>query len=187
MEDYIGEIRMFAGDYAPQNWAICDGRLLSVAEYSPLFSLLGNQFGGDGYNTFALPDLRGRCPVSSGNGASMHWYQGMMVGTENQYIGADQLPAHSHQATPNLTGKLRCSDNLADHVSPVGNTLGKFKDNVDVYNSLTPDADMHDNTATITGSINISSAGGNQAHPNMQPSLAINYIICAQGLYPQRQ
>ncbi len=182
MEDYIGEIRMFAGNYAPKNWALCNGQMLNVAENSTLYSIIGIQFGGNGTTNFALPDLRGRCPVSP-NG---QWYQGLMMGVETTHLDGAHFPAHTHEAVAQLTGKLRCNDNLADHTSPVGNTLGKFKDNVDVYNSNQPDADMHDNTAVIGGSVNIGTAGGSTPHPNMQPSLAVNYIICVNGLYPQR-
>lgn len=182
MYDYIGEIRIFAGTYAPKNWVLCNGQQMNISQYPELFSLLGVTFGGDATTYFKVPDLRGRCPVGHGN----TYYPGVAFGTEQVYLASQQLPVHTHTPTTQLTGTVRCNNNLADHTSPVGNTLGKFKDNVDVYNSLTPDADMHDNTATIEGGIDVAPAGNNYSHENRQPSLAVSYIICTKGLYPVR-
>ena len=182
MYDYIGEIRIFGGTYAPRNWALCQGQTMSVNELPELFSIISNIYGGDGINNFKLPDLQGRCPVSPGS----HIYRGAFIGTETAAMNYNQLPNHTHSSIINLTGTLRCNDNLADHTSPVGNTLGRFKDNIDVYNSNTPDADMHDHTAVFEGNINVSNAGNGVAHENRQPSLALNYIICVRGLYPER-
>jgi microcystin-dependent protein len=174
---------MFAGDVAPRNWALCNGQLLDVSDNIALYSIIGSTYGGDGFNTFGLPDLRGRCPVGLG---SMD-YIGRMGGLEFSYLTNYNLPAHSHIASNHLTGTLRCSDNLADYPSPMGNTLGKFKDNMDVYNAHPPDADMHENTAAIDGSVQIESTGGNALLENMQPSLTVNYIICVLGRYPSRR
>ena len=182
MNDYMGEVRLFGGNFAPRNWALCNGQLLNINDNTALFSILGTTFGGDGRTTFALPDLKGRCPVSAGQ--TVH--QGVKSGFENAYLVEGQIPTHTHAATPELGGRLRCNNNLTDHTSPMGNTLGTFKDNVDVYNANQPDADMHDNTVSLEGSIAVAPAGGSTQHNNMQPSLALNYIICVNGLYPQR-
>jgi len=182
MQGFIGEIRLFGGNFAPKNWVFCDGSMMNINDHQTFYSIIGTQFGGDGRTTFQLPELRGRTAVSPGG----QWHQGLLGGAEQVKLPISQIPVHTHKAVSQLSGKLRCNDNLADHTSPVGNTLGKFKDNVDVYNSNQPDADMHDNTAVIGGSVNIGTAGGSTPHPNMQPSLAVNYIICVNGLYPQR-
>lgn len=182
MDDYIGEIRIFAGTYAPDHWLLCQGQLLSTSEFDILFSVIGNIFGGNGRDNFKLPDLRGRCPVSPGS----QFYPGYSMGLERVALTTDSLPNHTHTADVKLAGTIRCNKNLADHTSPVANTLGTFKDNIDVYNSNTPDADMHDQTASINGAINVGLAGGGMAHENRQPSLAVNYIICFQGIYPLR-
>lgn len=182
MDDYIGEIRIFAGTYAPDHWLFCQGQTLLTSQYDVLYSVIGTTFGGNGRDNFMLPDLRGRCPVSPGSQV----IAGYMMGMERTYLTTATLPVHNHTADIQLNGTLRCNNNLADHTSPVDNTLGKFKDNIDVYNSNTPDADMHDQTATINGTINVGLAGGGNAHENRQPSLALNYIICFQGIYPLR-
>ena len=108
------------------------------------------------------------------------------MGFERVALQSPHLPYHTHAADVQLTGTLRCNDNLADHTSPVSNTLGKFKDNIDVYNSNAPDADMHDHTASFHGTINVEDTGFGDPHENRQPSLALNYIICYRGIYPER-
>jgi microcystin-dependent protein len=182
MEDYIGEIRIFGGNYAPRNWLLCQGQTLAINQYEYLFSLIGTKFGGDGKTNFQLPDLRGRCPVSPGT----YFREGTKQGLEGVTLTYPELPAHTHNSTFQLTGTLRCNNNLADHESPVGNTLAKFKDNIDVYNSNQPDADMHEHTAAIDGTIAVEPTGQSYMHENRQPSLALNYIICFNGLYPER-
>lgn len=187
MEGYIGEIRMFAGNFPPKDWAYCQGQLLAIASYQSLYSILGTVYGGDGRTTFALPDLRGRAAIGAGHGNGLADRPlGVKVGTETVTLTAQQMPSHTHTATPQLTGKIRCNDQLSDHESPVGNTLAIFKENRNAYNTLAPDADMHDNTIAVEGSVTMSNAGGSQSHPNMQPSLGLNYIICLIGIYPSR-
>lgn len=182
MYDYIGEIRIFAGTYAPRNWTLCQGQTIKISDNPELFSILGTIYGGDGRENFKLPDLRGRCPVAPGT----QIYQGGAVGYETFPLNTHHLPSHTHTPVVQLTGTLRCNNNLADHTSPVDNTLGKFKDNIDVYNSNQPDANMHDNTASLEGSINVAFAGNGQVHENRQPSQVVNYIICTKGLFPAR-
>lgn len=187
MEGYIGEIRMFAGNFPPKNWAYCQGQLLPIAPYQSLYSIIGTFYGGDGRTTFALPDLRGRTAIGAGHGNGLTDRPlGVKVGTETVTLSPQQMPAHTHTATPQLTGKIRCNNQLSDHESPVGNTLAIFKEDRNAYNTQAPDADMYDNTIAVEGSVTLSPAGGNQAHPNMQPSLGLNYIICLNGLYPPR-
>jgi microcystin-dependent protein len=187
MEGYYGEIRMFCGDYAPRNWMLCEGQILDIAQHSPLYALLGATFGGNGTTTFGLPDLRGRCAIGIGQGPGLsHYRWGQQVGFELSQLTNASMPAHAHEAMPNLTGKIRCNDQASDHESPVGNTLAVYKEQKNAYNTQEPDADMHDNTVKVQGTIQLSDAGGSQPHPNMQPSLGINYIICTQGEWPPR-
>lgn len=187
MEGYTGEIRMFAGDYAPENWAFCQGQLIPTAQNPALFSLLGTYFGGDGQVNFKLPDLQGRCAVGAGQGPGLYYYHlGDKYGTEEVIIDPTTMPTHNHTAIPNLTGKVRCNDQQSDNESPVGNSLAVFKEDKNAYNTQAPDADMSDNTVKVEGSVTLSPAGASQPHTNMQPSFAINYIICLYGIFPPR-
>jgi microcystin-dependent protein len=169
MEGYIGEIRLFGGNFAPVNWFFCHGQVLSIAQYSALFSIIGTTYGGNGTNTFALPDLRGRVPLGSGTGPGLSpRTTGGVGGAEVVTLTAAQLPNHTHA--------LRGSGEKADDPTPGGNVLARGE--VDVYRSTTGVADM--DPASIGG------AGGGLPHENMPPFMGMNYIICASGLYPSR-
>ncbi len=187
MDGYIGEIKLFGGNFAPRDWQYCNGQLLPINEYTSLYAIIGTFYGGDGHTTVGLPDLRGRCVIGAGHGPGLSNYPlGAKVGAETVTLTSAQMPAHTHNAVPNLTGKIRCNDQLSDHESPVGNTLAVFKEDKNAFNTQAPDADMHDNTLAIEGSVTLENSGGNQAHANIQPSLGLNYIICVNGLFPQR-
>src|SRR5690606_20667620 len=127
MEPYIGEIRMFAGNYAPQNWALCNGATLSIAEYQELFSLIGTTYGGDGQTTFNLPDFRGRIPVHT----SSNYPLGQKSGTENVTLLTDQLPAHTHTAFAN-------SDQTAATSNVPTNNFWGFATSVTNYTTQCP-------------------------------------------------
>jgi microcystin-dependent protein len=161
---YLGEIKLFAGTYAPQGWATCDGQTLPISDYSALFSLLGTTYGGDGQTTFNLPDLRGRVPLHLGNG----YIQGGLGGTETVSLTAAQLPAHTHTlvATGTPNGKI-----------PTGNVLAKSDGESPYLQSGTPVA-MQANA--------ISSTGGSLPHDNLQPFLVITFIIALEGVYPSQ-
>jgi microcystin-dependent protein len=170
MDAYVGEIRLFAGSYAPTNWAICDGSVLNINSNPTLYSLLGTTYGGDGSTTFALPDLRGRVPVHFGQLTGGSYYNiGQKSGTETAALSQTNLPSHSHTLSGgNVTGNL---DN------PSGNVLANT--NAYVVNPAT-------NTIAAMDSNSITQPGGNSAHNNVMPFQVLNYIICTQGLYPPR-
>lgn len=162
MESYVGEIRMFAGNYAPQGWALCNGQLLSIAEYDVLFALLGTTYGGDGQTTFGLPDLQGRAPLH----VSTTYPLGSKGGTETVTLTANQMPMHTH--VPNAT------TSTAESTDPSNKVWAKGT--YESYAAVAPDAAM--------SPASISAAGGSQPHENMMPSLAISYIISLYGIFP---
>lgn len=162
---YIGEIRMFAGNFAPQYWSFCDGSVLSISENEVLFTLLGTTYGGDGVTTFALPDLRGRVPVHQGNGTAL----GQSAGTESVTLNGQQLPIHSHT--------LMGTSASATATAPGGQLLASVSSG-EVYINDTPGAAL--NAASLSGS------GGSQPHENRMPFQAINYIIATTGIYPSQ-
>ncbi len=157
---YYGEIRIFAGNFAPAGWAFCDGQILPIADYETLFNLLGTTYGGDGEETFALPDLRGRLPVHQGNGFVL----AEQLGAETVTLTASHMPAHSHP-------QLGSADAASQH-QPANNVFASTT--VDVYVSGGPFVPLAPNAA--------SAVGGSQPHDNRQPSLCVNYIICLFGV-----
>ncbi|GGF06779.1 microcystin dependent MdpB family protein [Aliidongia dinghuensis] len=180
MEAYLGEIRMFAGPYAPQGWALCDGSSLSVSGNEALYALIGTTWGGDTTN-FKLPDLRGRLPIGQGQGTSLTARTiGQTGGGTQAALDASTLPAHTHA--------VMASTAAATSTEP-GAALGLA---TTAYpgssSSLQPLAYLPANTTGATkfvlGEQTISTMGGGGAHDNVMPSLSINYIICTQGIYP---
>jgi len=169
-EPFVGEIRMFAGNFAPRGWAFCDGQLLAVSQNDALFSLLGTIYGGDGRTTFGLPDLRGRIPIHAGQGPGLSNRRlGTKAGAENVTLTVNQLPSHNH-------GPLRASSSLADDFSPAGKTLSTT--NYDLYIDASSNTNMSSSA--------ISSIGGSRSHSNLMPFLCINFIIALFGIYPSR-
>ena len=167
-EGFLGQIIWFAGNFAPRNWEFCNGELLSINEYQSLYSLLGTTYGGDGRNTFALPDLRGRIPLSPGQGPNLSNYnEGDKGGLETVTLTTSQIPSHNHQ--------LQVSSEDATQDNPANNILANST--VNIYNS-------HD-ANVIMNAVSIGNTGG-EAHENRQPILATNYIICVNGIYPSR-
>lgn len=170
-EPFIGSIVLFCGNFAPKGWATCDGQLLSIAQNSALFAILGTTFGGDGRTTFALPDLRGRVPLHPGSGPGLSPYTlGQSTGFESVTLQVPQIPSHSHGfAAP-------CSDGLPTSPSPVGGMLAN-QDQTQFYASSGTDS-MAPGTSTAVG--------GSLPHENRQPLLAINFIIALEGIFPSR-
>jgi microcystin-dependent protein len=168
-QPFIGEVRMFAGSFAPAGWAFCDGRLQPISENETLFTLIGTTYGGDGQETFALPDLRGRVPVHNGTGSDGINYQlGELGGVQDVTLTAAQMPAHSHA--------LRASNNTTAPAYTASNgVLGKTA-GANIY-ALAPSsgAMMADH---------VSFAGGSQPHSNMAPYLGIQFIISLFGIFP---
>jgi microcystin-dependent protein len=173
-EAMIGEIRMFAGNFAPRGWALCDGQLLPIAQNQALFSILGTTYGGNGITTFALPDLRGRVPLHAGTGPGLSSKTlGQSGGTETVTLTTAQMPAHTHSAQINADSTVAATDNPANAL-PARNAAS------------TPQYGTSDNTTLSGNALIISPAGGGQAHPNMQPYTTVNYIIALTGVYPSR-
>ncbi|MEY4903948.1 MAG: hypothetical protein RLZZ292_1763 [Bacteroidota bacterium] len=170
MDPFIGQICLFGFPFEPRGWAFCNGQLLSVREYSPLFALIGTTYGGDGINTFALPDLRGRTPVHQGQGAGLsHYVMGQTAGTENVTLTGSNMPAHSHSAV------MRITSNQAT----TGNGSNSFLGGAAIY-------DAEDVEATLNpAAIVVGNAGDNQPHENMQPYTTVNYCILLEGIYPR--
>lgn len=175
-EAYIGEIRLFAGNFAPYGWAFCEGQLLSIAQNTALYSILGTQYGGDGRTNFALPNLRGRAPMNQGTGPGLTPRQvGDTVGSNTVTLDMRQIPQHTHVARG--INKQGTSGDPANHywAETVGGGRGSTQS--PLYNA-TASVAMHPDALGKTG--------GNQPHNNMQPFLAINYIICLNGEFPVR-
>jgi len=170
-EPYLGEIRMFAGTFAPRGWALCEGNLLAISQNDALFSLLGTIYGGDGRTTFGLPDLRGRVPIHYGNGPGLSNRRiGTKTGAENVTLTTNELPSHTHS--------IKVSSDIASSSSPAGNTLGR---------STSMDAFIGNETLnTSLSTDSITQVGGSQSHNNLQPFLVINFIIALVGIYPSR-
>lgn len=177
---YLGEIRLFGGNFAPVHWQFCDGQLLSISQYEGLFSLLGAVYGGDGRSTFGLPDLRGRIPVHSGdsNGPGLPAYPlGMRGGQETHAVTVNEMPAHSHA--------INAMDDVADSGSPYMGTpaitIGSGSNATNLYGTY------DQSTASWMAEEAMANGGQNEAHQNMMPSMAISFIICIQGGgYPPR-
>ena len=162
-DPFIGEIRMFGGNFAPQGWAFCNGQMLSVADYSELHSLIGTLYGGEGDSVFALPDLQGRLPMCKGEG----YQQGQSIGVETVSLSADQIPAHTHKLQAASTGQTA---QPAENVLAVAGTA--IYSGTEAITSLSPDS--------------IGNTGEGKAHDNMQPFLCISFIIALEGIYPSQ-
>jgi microcystin-dependent protein len=166
-QPYVGEIRIFAGNFAPAGWMFCEGQLLPISENETLFQLIGTTYGGDGQATFALPDLRGRIPLHFGNGFSL----AETGGAEEITLTVAQIPAHNHALLGTVNqGTQNQPQNMALAQSPTQNAFP--------YGS--------DNPPTTLGSASISPVGGNQPHSNFQPYLCVDFIISLFGLFPSQ-
>ena len=163
--NFVGEIRMFAGNFAPSDWMFCEGQLLPISLYSTLFNLIGTTYGGDGQSTFALPDLRGRIPINMGNGFTLAGTGGV----EEVALTVSQIPAHSHA--------LLASSGFGTAPTASGNILGQTQA-IKLYGSAAP------TTAMAAGAI--SSVGGGQPHNNFQPYLCVDFIISLFGDFPSQ-
>ncbi len=173
MEFYIGQIILFGGNFAIRNFALANGQLMPISDNTALFSILGTTYGGDGRTTYALPDLRGRAPVSEGTGPGLSPYSlGEKGGAESHVLSVAQLPAHNHNLSVNVIAGNE------DESNPGAGVL--CNSGADNYTSSTPDG-------TYGGAVGrITNTGGGQAVSNLQPYLTINYEVCLQGIYPSR-
>jgi microcystin-dependent protein len=181
MEGYIAEIRLFAGNFAPRGWAFCNGQILSIAQNTALFSLLGTTFGGNGQTTFALPDLRGRVAVGPGQGPGLPAVNlGQVSGEPTHTLIITEMPAHNHttQVTPRAYDE---GFGGGGNSSVPTNNFWSSTNGGGPYNN-TSNVAMNAGAVQVTVGI----AGGSQPHNNMQPYLGVNYIICMEGIYPSR-
>jgi len=201
-DPYIGEIKMFAGNFAPKGYAFCNGQLMSIAQYSAIFSLLGTTYGGNGQTTFALPNLQGRVPVHQGTGPGLSPVAlGEIGGTQSVTLTQAQLPAHLHTAT--FAGTLTpptpvvpCASADATLSDPNGNVLAQISAGRGAYTNLyappsaaTPGASLGGITLTggaIAGSVTVGLAGSSQPLPTLPPYLGVSFIIALEGIFPSR-
>lgn len=169
-EPFVGEVRMFAGNFAPRGWAFCDGQLLAVSQNDALFSLLGTIYGGDGRTTFGLPDLRGRIPIHAGSGPGLSPRRlGSKGGAENVTLTVNQLPSHTHA--------MQASADAATTPNPAGSVLAATLTSTP-YIEDTPNVNLSGNAVT--------NVGGSRSHTNLMPFLCIHFIIALVGIYPSR-
>jgi len=177
MDEYMGIVKLFAGNFPIKGWAFCNGQLLSISQNSALYSLLGTTYGGDGMNTFALPDLRGRIAVGFGSGQGLQNYSlGEMGGTEGVTLMTNQLPAHNHSLNATTGAGSVVPPSNALLAAATGADEGGTSVTVSTYANGSPNTSLNPASIGVTG--------GNQPHENRQPYLGLNYIICIQGLYP---
>ncbi len=170
MNGTIGEIRLFAGNFAPRNWAFCDGNLLPISQYTALFSILGTIYGGDGRTTFALPELRGRTVIGPGTGPGLPTYsEGQKGGAPTVTLNINQIPSHNHGFAP------PASTNAATSPKPENN-----------FPASAGGLEYHSSADTTEGAGTTTNQGGNGSHENMMPYLTLRYIICLVGTYPSR-
>ena len=173
-EPFVGEIRMFAGNFAPRGWAFCDGQLLAVSSNDALFSLYGTIYGGDGRTTFGLPDLRGRVPIHTGTGPGLSNRRlGAKDGNERHTLTINEMPSHTHTAMG--------SNNIANSPALNGKILAKGVDAADKFYVGPTGATRANLIAGV-----IASNGGSQAHTNLMPTLCVNFICALFGIYPSR-
>ncbi len=169
-EPFIGEIRMFAGNFAPRGWAYCDGQLLATSQNKALFSLLGTIYGGDGRTTFGLPELRGRIPLHKGTGPGLSDRKvGSKGGGEKVTLTTNQLAPHTHDWNANTA--------VADSSAPAGKVTAKATAPV-IYRDKAQTTDL--------ASATIANAGGSQPHNNLMPTLCVHFIVALFGIYPSR-
>jgi microcystin-dependent protein len=166
---YVGEIRLFAGNFAPAGWALCNGQLMAISENDALFTLIGTTYGGDGESTFGLPDLRGRIPLHAGQGPGIgqSYTLGELSGVEEVTLTAQQMPVHTHA--------VLASTDSATTTTPAGN-VPAASPGLRPYLSIAPDVTLAFQS--------VGAAGGSQPHANLMPTGVVNYIIALLGVYP---
>lgn len=168
-QPYVGEIRMFAGNFAPAGWNFCDGSLLAISDFDTLFNLIGTTYGGDGQSTFAVPDLRGRLPLHQGTGGGATYSQGQSGGTETVTLTIQQIPSHTHS--------FICSGDTGSQPTPSG-MVPATSNVVSLYSGSVAAAAMASQALT--------NAGGSQPHSNFQPYLCVDFIISLFGIFPSQ-
>lgn len=178
----LSDVRMFAGNFAPRGWMYCNGQLVSIAQMTALFALLGTTFGGDGQTTFGLPDLRSRTPVHTGQGPGLSDYVlGQMSGVENNTLTAANVGGHTHTVTGNAGIRI----NSGEGVTPVAVNNFPASNGDAIYSSATDNSTMA--PASLAGvTVAVQTPNGNSPVNNVQPYLAMNFFICVEGIFPSR-
>jgi microcystin-dependent protein len=178
VQPYVGEIRMFAGTFAPYQWTLCNGQQVPISQNQTLYTLIGTTYGGDGVNNFFLPDLRGRTPIHMGQGLAglSNYVIGQKGGNESVTLMTSNMPQHSH--TLNATSTLASSQNISATALPARLPTGN--------NFYTVNAGSTPPTYTALAPASVSAIGGSQAHENMMPSLCVNFAIALYGIFPSR-
>jgi microcystin-dependent protein len=164
-QPYVGEVRLVGFNFAPQGWMTCQGQQIAISENTTLFQLVGTTYGGDGQQTFNLPDLQGRTPINMGSNGSNNYVIGQKGGVETVTLTTNQIPAHTHN--------LQASSNAVSVNTPTNNTVGA---NIKTYSSAAP--------ATAMNGSMIGSSGGSLPHQNLQPYLVLNWVISMFGIFP---
>jgi microcystin-dependent protein len=165
-QPYVGEIRLVGFNFAPNGWNFCNGALLPISEFETLFNLIGTTYGGDGQQTFAVPDLQGRAPLHQGNNGVSTYVIGEVAGVESVTINSSQYPQHTHSVLG--------STNAGSVATPANNVIGSGQK---IFTSVVPTNVMNSNMLSSYG-------GGSQPHENLQPYLVLNWIIAQFGVYP---
>jgi len=179
-EPYLGEIFMGGWNFAPLGFALCNGQIFAISSNTALFSLLGTNFGGNGINTFALPDLRGRIPIHQGQGNGLSPYNvGQIGGEENHTLNTNEIPAHRHNINANGAAPNTASPNGAYFAGSPATGSGPNASTLNTYTTNGPDGSLFNANAIAT-------TGGSQPHNNIQPYLGITYVIATQGIFPAR-
>lgn len=179
MDGVLAVIWMFGGNFAPRNWAFCDGQLLAISQYSALFSLLGTTYGGDGRTTFGLPEMRGRVPMHAGNGPGLTPRQiGQRSGQETVTLNTTQIPSHTHPATT--------TTQIAVSAAPGGESTVNGQHIANHTSAFNEDPTAGATLAGATSTTTVNNTGGNLSHNNLQPYMVVNFVICLAGIFPSR-
>jgi len=201
MEGTIGEIRAFAGNFAPANWALCQGQTMSIAQFTALFSILGTTYGGDGQTNFQLPNIQSRIVIGAGQGSGLPFYNpGDIVGEENHTLTTNEMPAHNHTVTsqtdntpPSASVNIMAINATANKINPQNNLLAQDELGKTLYapgsSATTPmnaGSIVLNSLTTTVPTVTVNMAGQSLPHSNIQPVLGINYIICLEGIFPSR-
>jgi microcystin-dependent protein len=184
MEPFIGQITLFAGNFAPRGWAFCEGQLLPISQNTALFSILGTTYGGDGRTTFALPDLRGRFPLQQGTGPGLPTYRlGERGGINSKTLTQAEMPSHNHSSV-GLTAHLMANENDGTDADPSNKNIG-VSENANLFNAQ-PNSVQTGSGPNVAITGNTANAGGNISFSIQNPYLGINFIIALVGVFPSR-